>query len=286
MLVLRLALPHRQRGVSLVELLITVVVGVVVSAGIVAIYGNTSRRASENLDHAHLHQELSAVMNIIVNDLRRSGYTAVQAFPGATAALAQQVQTLNGTTITFSPFWTDLNDLRTGNYAGEASNSCILYTYNLDDDRSPPRVGVCAGCTPTSAPFNQSTIYDTDNVEMFGFRLQTGALWMRRGLTDAAESTYDCNSGSWERITDTDMIEITQLQFSVQSTLNRILLVDLNNNDTCDKLGSNFDICIDQQIRAVTIVLSGRIRRDPLLQQTITNTVTIRNDSYIQVKVL
>lgn len=70
----RRAPAHRQRGLSMVELMVAVTVGLIVLAGVTAMLVNSLQSANDTMRAARLNQELRAVMDLIVRDLRRAGY--------------------------------------------------------------------------------------------------------------------------------------------------------------------------------------------------------------------
>ena len=118
-----------------------------------------------------------------------------------------------------NPFTEGIHRIAASAMTGQAANSCITYSYNLDndgvddDDAIDARIGVCSGCTPSSAPFNDGTVYDVGNMEMFGFRLSGNAVQMRSGVASAADTTFDCDSGNWAGLSDNNVVNVTSLVF-------------------------------------------------------------------------
>ena len=72
---MRAACPHRprQRGVSLVELMVGLAAGMAVLAGAIALAGAQLASQREILREARLQQDLRAAADIVVRDLRRAG---------------------------------------------------------------------------------------------------------------------------------------------------------------------------------------------------------------------
>lgn len=97
----------RQNGFSLVELMISITVGMLVLAGVVKIFSDSMGSNVDTLKTTRLNQELRAIMDIMSNDIRRAGYWA-----GAAAVVGANnpfsTITINGT------------------------NDCILYSYDED----------------------------------------------------------------------------------------------------------------------------------------------------------
>ncbi len=63
-------------GFSLVELMVGIAVGLVVLVGLSSVYVNSVRGGRTTTAANQLNQEMRALMDIMVNDLRRAGYWA------------------------------------------------------------------------------------------------------------------------------------------------------------------------------------------------------------------
>lgn len=71
-----------QQGVTLVELMVGLVVGLIVIGGSLAMFLSTFQSSNHTLKMSKLNQDLTAVMQLMVNEIRRAGYS-----PDATAEL-------------------------------------------------------------------------------------------------------------------------------------------------------------------------------------------------------
>lgn len=227
----------KQHGFSLTELMIGSAVGLLVIAGAAQLYLLNLRATSDNLRISRLNQELRATLDLLHNDLRRAGYWALEPDSGDPAD---------------NPFQSAGNRVRLGHVTGEADDSCILYSYDLNSDQL---VGVGAAGTPGLAT-------TAVNLEQFGFRLRDGVIQMRNG-----GSSFDCTTGSWQAITDPDT-EITTLQFTLM--------------ETCSNLLDTTQTCLSGEpallARRIGIAIDGRSRSDNAVSQQLTSTVTIAND--------
>ena len=125
-----------QSGLNLVELMIGLAVGLVVLAAISTVYLNTARGSRDTMNANRLNQDLRAVMDIMVADIRRAGYWGTAA-SGAT----------NPFTVRGNPA-TDIY----------VTAGCVLYSYDATFNAAGT-----AG-TPNA------------NVDYFGFRLNGGAV--------------------------------------------------------------------------------------------------------------
>ena len=110
-------------GFSLIEMMIASLIGLMLLAGITFIFSHTVKANTDILKTTHLHQELRAIMDIMVQDIRRSGYWA------------DAVCTVNASVL--SP---DTAAGYCGGAAGQANpfdmmaispdNTCIMYSYD------------------------------------------------------------------------------------------------------------------------------------------------------------
>lgn len=154
--------PNRQTGLTLTELLIGLVVGLIVLGGVIAIYLATFRGSTDVLRSARLNQELRAVTDIMSGDIRRAGYWAGAVGGGMTNPFMDRTA---GTA-------TDIHILDTG--------SCVLYSYDAT---------YLAG----------NTVGTVDAADRFGFRLTNGAIMMRSsGATadDCSDGTWEAVTDS------------------------------------------------------------------------------------------
>ncbi|NWG73909.1 MAG: prepilin-type N-terminal cleavage/methylation domain-containing protein [Rubrivivax sp.] len=136
---------HHQRGLSLPELMVGIVVGLIVVAGAIALLvGNvgTSRRL---LIEARVNQDLRAAADVVAREVRRAGFWE--------NAIAGTVTTATSQSAPANP-----------NAAVSASASTITYSVARD--------------TPEGRSATDSTL---DDDEQFGFRLNGGVLEMQVG---------------------------------------------------------------------------------------------------------
>ncbi|MBY4678236.1 prepilin-type N-terminal cleavage/methylation domain-containing protein [Marinobacterium arenosum] len=255
---------NKQAGLSLIELLISVTLGAIVLAGVINVFAATVGGSKDLLEQARLEQELNAILLWMSDDIRRAGYWGPEAL---------QVDWGNGDR---NPFIDGIQLPSVDELAGEAANSCVLYSYNLDEDSDltdsaadDARIGVCSGCVPTAAPFNDATLYDTDGLEMFGYRLNSGAVEVRTGLASAAEATFSCNSGSWTQLSDPSMVTISALSFA-WTTQNLTALT------VTSDAGVNTAMNIESW--QLTIQLTGQLVSDNSITKTLNTTVKLANN--------
>ncbi len=173
----------KQHGFSLVELMISITVGLVVLGGVVSIFSSSVKSNADALRMTRLNQELQATMSMMTRDIRRAGY-----WGNATNAIGSLLVSGVETRPNTNPFDDPVTRVVTGNHGTEPTNSCITYSYDRNGD---------------------GNINSSPN-ERFGFRLRSGAVEFREG--GAA-----CTAVGWERITDERSTRITLLQFTLSS---------------------------------------------------------------------
>lgn len=158
---------RRQRGQSLVEIMVGVAVGLFVVAGSMSVFVSSIAANRRLTVEARVNQDLRAAADIVARDLRRGGYWE--------NAIAGTVRPANGAAVTANP-----NAL----VSADAANSTI--TYSVARDTSAARC--------SAIPCTDNTL---DNDEQSGFRLSSGVLQMLVGadnwqaLTDPAVVTVN-----------------------------------------------------------------------------------------------
>lgn len=171
-------LRHRQAGISLIEILVSLAAGMIVLTAVVGIIVSSNKTNVDSLRMTRLNQELRAAMSLMTRDIRRSMYLGdwaerIKVNPNATPR--DNVGNFPRITVT---------EL-------QPNEHCILYSYDANADAK----------LKAAAP----------NAELFGFRLNAGVV--ERGTT-----VTGCNAGNWEQITDPQTITITALTFTLNDT--------------------------------------------------------------------
>lgn len=233
------------------------VIGLLLTSVVIKIYSSSVKGNTDNLRISMLNQELSSMLHFIDRDIRRAGFWA--AVPGTDD-------------LSTDPFITAPNDLTVAKKTGELDDSCVTYSYDLDKDKL-----IDVGSSATSPPFNAAP-YDIGGMEQFGFRLNNTKVQMRTGLSSPSETSFDCDSGAWETVTDKNT-EITDLTFNLATQY-----LNVTNGVACSPATTN--CCLSGQacqiIRDINIRITGRIANDTSVVKTVTAKTRIRNDKYIE----
>lgn len=216
----------KEQGSSLVELMIAILVSLVVLIGIITITVTSMQRSRENLQVVRLDQELRAAMDIMVGEIRRAGY-----WRDAQNDIQQNTNT--------NPFMATSTNLSIPN------PSCILLSYDRNNDGALPAV-------------NTGT-YD----ERYGFRLSGGAIQTR---TVSAPFSCTANAGTWENLTDTNVVNITALQFATIPSAGYQVI----------NLGGTATLTV----REVSISITGNLVGDTATTRTLTESVRVNNDRF------
>lgn len=272
-----------QTGMTLVELMIGLLIGVIISAGAITVLSTTIKAQADNLKLTRLTQDMRAMMDIMERDIRRAGFVTID-------------PTANWTSLQNNPFFDSTTAGQTTELSIYNGGQCIVYAYNRDDDTNNDGV---ADEVPSAV----------DNNERLGFRLNGDILQMR----SSGATNENCTDGRWETITEPE-VAISALNFTLASAPLNVTSMstdtdgdgcfdgdDSNANsadsncktgnygngfcdsseacNTCTRNGSPDPACL--YVRDVTISLTGRLRDDNSVTQTISETVRIRNDKYL-----
>ena len=221
-------------GMSIVELLIGVAIGLFILAGASAMFVSNVTNSRRLLIEARINQDLRATMDLVTRDLRRGGYWG---------------NSLAGTLATGSTSVTQANPYSVVTSTGTTQ---IDYAYTLD--------------TTENNALDAGT-------EQFGFRLNTtvNAIQMNIG-------------GTWQTLTNTDILSIPNTGFTITPTETTIDI-----RDACAKICTDTVLspsvptstqnCPRVQVRTYNIVLAGTSKTDSSVSRTLRSQVRVRNDA-------
>lgn len=94
----------KQSGMTLIEMMIAMLIGLLVTGAVIAIFISNVKSSSENIKMIHLNQELRTVMGFMSDEIKRSGYSA-------DATVASFID-----------------------YFNTATANCVLYSYDVNGD--------------------------------------------------------------------------------------------------------------------------------------------------------
>jgi prepilin peptidase dependent protein B len=251
---------HKQQGFTIVELMITVALGLSVISSILVGYLATYKGSMATLAQSKLSQEMLSMMDLMGSELRRAGYSAETTL--ATSPATNSFSALNSTVLAV---YNNMTSNTKQAYTG--SGSCIIYSYDMDSN------GVIAAG------------------ELSGFRLNNGVVQMRTAGNTAAPDTCATASNTWSDLTDSRFMTVTALTFNLSgsSCLNTREpdLIDNDADGTVDNsaeancytsvpAASSGNITVETRVVAITI--TANLTNDSFVRQEITDTVRVRND--------
>ncbi|MEW6999582.1 PilW family protein [Colwelliaceae bacterium BS250] len=249
---------NKQQGFTIIELLLSMVFGLIVLSGVTYIYIAVIVSSAETLKSSKLNSQMMTVMGVMRNDIRRAGYWGNVEDPASENPFSQ----VDDSTVV-------VIDSKSSNIAIEdntnSSGECILYAYDLD----------------------KNGIIDI-NSEYMGFRLNSGVIQMR--IASEVTDGDNCNNGSWADVTDVYIYKITSLSFNPQGSA----CVNNSEPDGVDNVGSLAGIddngerdCytvapdaldITVETREIDISMTGVLVSDSDITYTLSETVRVRND--------
>ncbi len=71
----------KHTGLSLIELLIGIIVGIIVMAGAIKTFTGSSKSGSDNIKINELNQDLRSMMDIMTSEIRRAGFVTSLPIP-------------------------------------------------------------------------------------------------------------------------------------------------------------------------------------------------------------
>jgi prepilin peptidase dependent protein B len=171
------SLMRKQIGLTLIELMIAMVIGLLLVAAVITLYVSMAGSNVDHLKSIRLNHELRSTLALMARDIRRAGHNQDAATESTAATSINPFSTAASTALTTSV---------SNSCSGSAMDSQILFSYDADDDA---------------------------NTDFFGYRFDTSSGTVDACAVDT--STATCSSSDWEALTDEDLIEITCVSFDL-----------------------------------------------------------------------
>lgn len=259
----------RQRGVTFVEVMVGLSVGVIVIGGAISVYSSSVQSSNNTLRTSRLNQEMAGLMLVMTNDIRRAGYW----------------QNTTASDLPLNPF-------------SQSDATALLVRDDMVSDTAQPPTGQgnCITYAYDATYLAGNTPGVVDNTDLFGFRLDGGVVQMRQsgtvdGTACVGGTCNSCGNGAWSNVTDENLIEVTALNFDLSNSeclnASEPNLVDDNADGVIDDdaevdcyatvpTAGSGDVTAES--REVRITVTARLANDITTQATATQTVTVRND--------
>jgi len=244
-----------QNGITLIELMIAILIGLIMTAAAITLYVNYLKNTRDNVALIKLNQDMRGAMDIMVRDVRRAGFVTTN-------------PEINFTCLQQSAFGA-INIRDSGSSTAVANGnpaSCVLYAYNRNNN------------IPAGLTCNANAFLVAEDTDRFGFRLSAdNAIQMKS--SGNLTSTSDCGIGNWETITEPDVsydleFVMTESELDMTQMFSDGAQV-CNSGDDCNICDSG-NQCLT--IREVVINLEGTLPDGT--SQAIQERVRIRNDKY------
>jgi prepilin-type N-terminal cleavage/methylation domain-containing protein len=242
------------RGFSLVELMIALVVGLVVSGAVLAFTLASMKSNSEYILSTRLTQELRNSLDLVTRDLRRAGYDENS---------MQYVATGNATPFSRMQLCNDSGACNTATTAqtvlATGPITCAIYAY----DRSTSGVlgTIDLGNGEVRGMRLKQRTYQGRNVGVIEYAISAGTL-PTCGDASPDYTTYPpACTGAWCALSDPAKLDITGLNFADNGTV-------VGTSPT------------QVQIRDLTVTLAGRLAGSTDTPTQIVSDVRIRSDCF------
>jgi Tfp pilus assembly protein PilV len=294
--------PNKQSGLTLIELMISIALGLLVLTGLVYMLSATMRTNTSTIRTTHLNQELRAIMDLMTRDLKRAGAMG-HTEEGIGFAQAHCL-TISGTTVTAQPLpcssgspdadfdsWVAADTvIRYQSKSLQADGSFLVTTYDatvsannagsLTLAANPfPSNSLSAGAWMWANPFSTSTIQTTTNPTSITYAYDT----VQSG-DSVPNGVLDCNELLGFRYDATDKAIESVIGEDAGGTCTRASWQDLSDPASIEidtftiTAGPLVGGVLSTVIRQYTITLTGHLKSDSTVQRTIEETVRVRND--------
>jgi type IV pilus assembly protein PilW len=249
-----------QHGMSLIELMIGIVIGLIILAGVTNVWLTSIITSSDTLRQSKLNQELTTLMGVMANDIMRAGVTGTLNY---TSPQTNAFSQTDNTALEVIDNMTDNNQVTFAN-AG-TGGSCIVYAYDRNLDGN------------------------VDTTDVTGFRLNNGAVEIRQNLVGSDPDNCSTAAGNWVPLTDSRIITVTTLNFAFDNSecINTREPNDTDEDGDGDNANAGEMNCynlaptagdVTVEARQIDITLAGQLVSDASVNLSISQSVRVRND--------
>lgn len=296
---------RHQSGFTLIELMISIALGLIVITSLVYMMGATMRTNTETLRATHLNQELRSVVQMMSRDLKRAGYGA-KAENIALCASATPL-TLSATSGTMTISMTGGNEacdnlplavgsviMNIANVSGTIVTACATASTAswpvTASNSACPGAGsavsfasttVDAGAWTIINPFHTITAEDVasdadtgDDCILFSYDADDD------GVVDSNEN-YGFRFNASEASIETGS-SVTSCTAGTWENLTEESGVQITNLDIVGVSTTNSTAEVNVCVREIQLKLSGQLTSDSSVTRTINESVKVRNDLIIE----
>jgi type II secretory pathway pseudopilin PulG len=230
---------HRQSGVTLMEMMISLALSLVVTTAMITLMGNSMGSATRIIQMTQLSDELRNAMSMLSRDVRRANYNpySLHCYANADCGINDDAPLK----VNF------INDLDVVFYDGD-DKRCLRYFLERAAPTGEP--GAVGG-----GGFRLARNDSVGHIEMW---------------TGAAAPPADCSGDDWIAVTDPGFVNITDLTIEEDEGLTGTF------SDTV--LRKDGSVLLDIRARQVRIEMEGQLRIEPTITRRIEDTIRVRND--------
>jgi len=231
---------NHSKGFTLVEIMLSLLLGIIVIGGALSIYISTIRSSTDITNSARLNYDINSIAQLMLNDIRRAGYWG---------------QAISGSDARDNPFMLGNANILISKKTGEDDDSCIVYSYE-----------------------GESSNDTVDVDEYYGFRLNGDGIDMRYSVGAVADAS--CDQGNWENIINTDKVIITALTFDDTNSKCLNNTTGISYNTPCASVSSaNLATdAVAIETRQINITIEGNVVNEVPVSKILTVFVKVRND--------
>ncbi len=255
--------------------MIGIVVGLIVIAGVTALYITVIRGSAFVVTEARVMQDTRIPMDFIATDLRRAGYSHPSRLAGPMG----------------NPFMEIDREIAIHDFGG-GSRNCILFSYDPTFRYDP------MGGTPYNMNNDLSDLVAEGDQFIFGYRQNPNDGTIQMLVDGSVTNTTSCTTGRWEDLSDPATTNVTEMTFSSEdsSCLNTTLDISSGANapiDAFDQAGAGATaFCEDYyskevesgesniyiESRQIRLLLAANDRRNSGTSVNFDETIRVRNN--------
>lgn len=184
-----------QNGFTLVELIISVALGIAAVSAIMFFYVSTLSSSYTALKSSKLNQELSTALAIVVQDIKRAGFVGGTIDPKTNPFNQFGVTSLRLFDSGASTIPVAIADINSASFSSANwSSDCVLFSYDLDKDQI------------------------LDNEEYFGYRMTSNGDFQVHLYNGVSPINSCIDNANWQSLIDTDEIIITNFVVSLEDS--------------------------------------------------------------------
>jgi len=237
------------RGFTLIELMISIVIGLITVAATLALYITIFKGSIIAIRSSRLNHDVDSVLLLMQNDIRRAGYWngAVAGYDPTDASTQNPFQVTGSSQLNISG----------------TDSECITYSYDANSDGS------------------------ISDDERFGFKLADDAVWIRISAPTATATSCADADGNWQELTVTDgteIVKVSDLIFTPSYTCHNVddSSVPSASATACEaSFGVSGERIVERlEVDIQIIAASGR---DGEITKDATTTTTVANDRIFKI---